>query len=142
MQNDRGQQNNEQRQLNVLGMKTLLRQQQQIRPSQSHIQTHDPEPILILGNLRMDTTTQTVTRAERTIDLTTTEYNLLHLFMSHPHQILRRPAILRHVWGYDFQGETNIIEVYIRYLREKIEDTPSTPRMLITVRGVGYVLQE
>jgi two-component system response regulator MprA len=85
--------------------------------------------------------TREVTRAGRLIELTATEYNLLHLFMSHPRQVLDRQTILNKVWGYDFLGETNIIEVYVRYLREKIEDSPSTPRLIQTVRGVGYVLK-
>ncbi len=85
--------------------------------------------------------THEVTRAECQIDLTVTEYNLLHLFMSHPGQVLDRQTILNQVWGYDFLGETNIIEVYVRYLREKIEDSPSTPRFIQTIRGVGYILK-
>ena len=55
--------------------------------------------------------------------------------------MLDRQTILNRVWGYDFMGETNIIEVYVRYLREKIEDEPSAPRFIQTVRGVGYVLK-
>ena len=62
--------------------------------------------------------------------------------MSHPGQVLDRQTILNQVWGYDFLGETNIIEVYIRYLREKIEDSPSIPRIIQTIRGVGYILKE
>jgi DNA-binding response OmpR family regulator len=61
--------------------------------------------------------------------------------MSHPRQVLDRLTILNRVWGYDFMGETNIIEVYVRYLREKIEDTPSTPRFIQTIRGSGYILK-
>jgi two-component system response regulator MprA len=61
--------------------------------------------------------------------------------MLHPRQVLDRQTILDRVWGYDFRGETNIIEVYVRYLREKIEDEPSTPHFIHTVRGVGYVLK-
>ena len=80
-------------------------------------------------------------RLNRLIELTATEYNLLHLFMRHPRQVLDRQTILNQVWGYDFLGETNIIEVYVRYLREKIEDSPSTPRLIHTVRSVGYVLK-
>ncbi len=93
------------------------------------------------GDLRLNTTTREVTRAGRIIELTATEYNLLHLFMSHPKQVLDRQTILNRVWGYDFLGETNIIEVYVRYLREKIEDSPSSPRFIQTVRSVGYVLK-
>jgi two-component system response regulator MprA len=97
--------------------------------------------ILQFADLRMDTATREVTRGGRPIELTATEYNLLHLFMSYPRQVLDRQTILNRVWGYDFLGETNIIEVYVRYLREKIEDTPSSPRLIQTVRSVGYVLK-
>ncbi|MBO0778126.1 MAG: response regulator transcription factor, partial [Ktedonobacteraceae bacterium] len=83
-------------------------------------------------DLRMNTATREVTRGGRVIELTATEYNLLHLFMNHPRQVLDRQTILNRVWGYDFLGETNIIEVYVRYLREKIEDSPSTPRLIQT----------
>jgi two-component system, OmpR family, response regulator MprA len=97
--------------------------------------------ILQFGDLRMNTATREVTRMGRPVELTATEYNLLHLFMSYPRQVLDRKTILNRVWGYDFLGETNIIEVYVRYLREKIEDTPSSPRLIQTVRSVGYVLK-
>lgn len=97
--------------------------------------------ILQFGDLQLNTSTREVHRGTRQIDLTVTEYNLLHLFMSYPRQVLDRQTILNRVWGYDFLGETNIIEVYVRYLREKIEDSPGTPRLIQTVRGVGYVLK-
>ncbi|MBA2394081.1 MAG: response regulator transcription factor [Ktedonobacteraceae bacterium] len=97
--------------------------------------------VLQFADLRLNTATREVTRSGRQIELTATEYNLLHLFMSHPRQVLDRQTILNRVWGYDFLGETNIIEVYVRYLREKIEDSPSTPRLIQTVRSVGYVLK-
>ena len=80
-------------------------------------------------------------RKAPTIELTATEYNLLHLFMTHPRQVLDRQTILNRVWGYDFMGETNIIEVYVRYLRQKLE-TNNEPRLLQTVRGYGYALRE
>src|SRR2546421_2484610 len=89
--------------------------------------------LLTFGDLQLNSATHEVTRAGRVIELTSTEYNLLHLFMSHPRQGLVRQTILNRVWGYDFMGETNIIEVYVRYLREKIEDTPSTPRLIQTI---------
>jgi DNA-binding response OmpR family regulator len=97
--------------------------------------------VLEFADLKLNTATREVTRAGRLIELTATEYNLLHLFMSHPRQVLDRQTILNRVWGYDFLGETNIIEVYVRYLREKIEDSPSSPRLIQTVRSVGYVLK-
>jgi len=103
--------------------------------------TAEESQILQVGNLQLNMATHEVTRAGRRIDLTVTEYNLLHLLMSHAGQALDRQTILNQVWGYDFLGETNIIEVYIRYLREKIEDSPSTPRYIQTIRGVGYILK-
>jgi len=99
------------------------------------------EQILTFEDLQLNTATHEVTKAGRPIELTSTEYNLLLLFMSHPRQVLDRLTILNRVWGYDFMGETNIIEVYVRYLREKIEDMPSTPRLIQTIRGSGYILK-
>jgi two-component system response regulator MprA len=108
----------------------------------NHSTSAEKSQILQVGDLQLNMATHEVTRAGRRIDLTVTEYNLLHLFMSHPGQVLDRLTILNQVWGYDFLGETNIIEVYIRYLREKIEDSPSTPRYIQTIRGVGYIMKE
>ena len=97
--------------------------------------------VLTVGDIELNITTHEVTRAGQQIDLTVTEYNLLHLFMSHAGQALDRQTILNQVWGYDFLGETNIIEVYVRYLREKIENSPSSPRFIQTIRGVGYIMK-
>ena len=97
--------------------------------------------ILQVGDLALDESAREVHRGDRLVELTATEYNLLHLFMTHPRHVLDRQVILNRVWGYDFMGETNIIEVYVRYLREKIEDDPSSPKFIQTVRGVGYVMK-
>jgi two-component system, OmpR family, response regulator MprA len=97
--------------------------------------------VLTFADITLDEAAREVKRGERIVELTATEYNLLHLFMTHPRQVLDRQTILNRVWGYDFMGETNIIEVYVRYLREKLEDDPSAPRLIQTVRGVGYVLK-
>ncbi|HRF99245.1 MAG TPA: helix-turn-helix domain-containing protein, partial [Aggregatilineales bacterium] len=70
------------------------------------------------------------------------EYELLELFMRNPRQVLTRDVIFDRVWGYDFGGESNIIEVYVRYLRQKTEETENESRLIHTVRGVGYVLRE
>ncbi|HZR41550.1 MAG TPA: response regulator transcription factor [Ktedonobacteraceae bacterium] len=121
-------------------MKAILRRSRS-RSAQEGLPNGESSQILEFGDLRMNTATREVTRAGRLIELTATEYNLLHLFMRHPRQVLDRQTILNQVWGYDFLGETNIIEVYVRYLREKIEDSPSSPRLIVTVRGVGYVLK-
>ena len=126
----------------VARIQAILRRQHRSSGSAYGDGTNEREgQVLQFGDLRLNMTTREVTRAGRLIELTATEYNLLHLFMSHPRQVLDRQTILNKVWGYDFLGETNIIEVYVRYLREKIEDTPSTPRLIQTVRGVGYVLK-
>ncbi len=93
------------------------------------------------GDLVLDTGTRRAQRSERVIDLTAKEYELLELFMRNPRQVLTREMIYDDVWGYDFGGESNIIEVYIRYLRQKLEEGKEA-RLLHTVRGMGYVLRE
>jgi two-component system response regulator MprA len=97
--------------------------------------------ILAYADLRLDTGTHQAFRDERPIDLTAKEYELLELFLQHPRQVLTREVIYDRVWGYDFGGESNIIEVYVRYLRQKTE-AGGEARLLHTVRGVGYVLRE
>jgi len=119
-------------------IKAILRRQNRTKSAQS---SGEAGQTLAFGDLLMNTATREVSRRGQLIELTATEYNLLHLFMSHPRQVLDRQTILNRVWGYDFLGETNIIEVYVRYLREKIEDSPSSPRLIVTVRGVGYILK-
>jgi two-component system, OmpR family, response regulator MprA len=107
----------------------------------NHGSTSENSQVLTVGDLELNMATHEVTRAGQQIDLTVTEYNLLHLFMSQVGKALDRQTILNQVWGYDFLGETNIIEVYVRYLREKIEDSPSSPRYIQTIRGVGYIMK-
>src|SRR5215212_1200902 len=102
--------------------------------------TSKPE-ILRFADLSLDTGTHRAYRGERPIDLTAKEYELLELFMRNPRQVLTRDLIFDRVWNYDFGGESNIIEVYVRYLRQKTE-SEGEPRLLHTVRGVGYVLRE
>jgi two-component system, OmpR family, response regulator MprA len=93
------------------------------------------------GDLELDTGTRQGRRAGRTFDLTAKEYELLELFLRNPRQVLTRDVIFDRVWGYDFGGESNIIEVYVRYLRQKTE-MGGLSRLIHTVRGVGYVLRE
>ena len=102
-----------------------------------------PESVetLSFGDLRLDTGTHQGFRGERPFELTAKEYDLLELFLRHPRQVLTRQVIFDRVWGYDFGGESNIIEVYIRYLRQKTEQG-GEPRLIHTVRGVGYVLRD
>lgn len=96
---------------------------------------------LRFSDLELDTVSRRVCRGEREIELTPTEYDLLELLLLHPDQVLSREIIYDRIWGYDFGGESNIIEVYIRYLRSKLEEG-GEPRLIQTVRGVGYVLRE
>lgn len=96
---------------------------------------------LRFGDLVLDLATRRAIRYGKAIDLTMKEFELLKYLMEHPREVLTREQILENVWGYDFMGESNVIEVYIRYLRLKIEDE-SQKRIIQTVRGVGYVLRE
>ena len=101
----------------------------------------DTSEQLRFGDLILDLATRRAINNERVIDLTMKEFELLKYLMEHPREVLTREQILENVWGYDFMGESNVIEVYIRYLRLKIEDE-SQKRLIQTVRGVGYVLRE
>ncbi|HEU5441010.1 MAG TPA: response regulator transcription factor [Ktedonobacterales bacterium] len=102
----------------------------------------DQQPeVLRYADLELDTGTRMARRGTREFSLSTTEYELLALFMRRPRQVLTRDIIMERVWGYDFEGESNVLEVYIGYLRNKME-TEGEPRLLHTVRGAGYVLRE
>ena len=92
-------------------------------------------------DLILDTGARQAKRGDRVIQLTGKEYELLEFFMRHPRQVLTREMIYEEVWGYDFGGDSNNIEVYIRYLRQKME-AEDEPRLLHTMRGMGYVLRE
>ncbi|NOY98038.1 MAG: response regulator transcription factor [Chloroflexi bacterium] len=98
-------------------------------------------PVLKFADLTLDTGSRQASRGSRMISLTAKEYELLELFLRHPRQVLTREVIFDRVWGYDFGGESNVLEVYIRYLRQKLE-AEDEPRLIYTVRGVGYVLRE
>ncbi|AQZ60512.1 DNA-binding response regulator [[Actinomadura] parvosata subsp. kistnae] len=95
---------------------------------------------LSYGDLRMDPATREVTRGDRRLDLTRTEYLLMELFLAHPRQVLTRDQILSEVWGFDFEPTSNSLDVYVMYLRRKTE-AGGEPRVIHTVRGVGYVLR-
>jgi two-component system, OmpR family, response regulator MprA len=97
--------------------------------------------VLRFADLALDTRTRDVLRGARQIDLTRTEFSLLELFLLNPRQVLSRSQIFDRVWGYDFGPSTNALEVYIGYLRRKLE-AGGEPRMIHTVRGVGYALRE
>jgi len=97
--------------------------------------------LLHFGDVVANPVTREVRRGDRLVNLTAKEFDLLEMFLRHPRQVLTRDSIYEQVWGYDFGGESNIIEVYIRYLRSKLE-AEGEPRLLQTVRGVGYALRE
>jgi two-component system response regulator MprA len=99
------------------------------------------EEELSFADLRANPGTREVFRGDRQLGLTAREFDLLLLFMQHPRQVLTRDVLYERIWGYDFGGESNIIEVYIRYLRSKLEEG-GEPRLLQTMRGVGYVLRQ
>lgn len=96
---------------------------------------------LVVGDLQMDTSTREVTRGDRAITLTRTEFSLLHLLLSNAPQVLSRDTIYDRVWGYDAELASNSLEVYIAQIRRKTEQG-GEPRLIQTIRGVGYVLRE
>ncbi len=104
--------------------------------------THEEDPdILQFENLSLNRRTHEVHRGERLIELTAKEFDLLDYLLVNSRQVITRDRILEQVWGYDFMGDSNIIEVYIRYLRLKLEIN-NEKRLIQTVRGVGYVLRD
>lgn len=96
--------------------------------------------LLQVGDLTINLLTREVKRGDKTIELTTREFELLKFLAHHPGRVFTRTQLLEHVWGYDFEYSSNIVDVYIRYLREKV-DRPFNRKLIHTVRGVGYKLQ-
>jgi len=111
-------------------VRALLRRQEAGRPA-----------VLRFADLSLDSGTRQARRGERIIDLTSTEYKLLDLLLEHPRQVLTRDILMERVWGYDFSGDTNVLETYIKQLRQKIE-AEGESRLIHTVRGTGYVLRD
>lgn len=104
-------------------------------------QTKEDGNYLTFADLKINPKTREVFRGEESIDLTPREFDLLVYLMTNKRQVLNRDQILEAVWGYDFIGDTNVVDVYIRYVRKKMEQ-PNKPALIHTVRGVGYVLKE
>ncbi len=92
-----------------------------------------------MGDLVLDRQTRRVTRGGKPVELTPREFDMLELFLTHPRQVFSRDVILNRVWGYDYYGDTNVIDVHIRHLREKLED--ENRDLIRSVRGVGYSLE-
>lgn len=118
-------------------VKTLLRRTE---PVQNVTQSPDPQHFRF-ADLELDDYAKTVKRSGQVISLTSTEYRLLLMFMKNQRRVLSRPDILEQVWGVDFDMGTNVVDVYVNYLRKKLE-VNNMPRVLQTVVGMGYVLKE
>lgn len=108
---------------------------------QFRLRNPDPPNILNIADLTMNLDRHEVTRQDQLLNLTPREFELLHLFLQYPNIALSRYRILTTVWGWDYGGQDNILEVYIGYLRRKI-DLPGFSRLIHTVRGIGYILKE
>ncbi|PZV14267.1 MAG: DNA-binding response regulator [Leptolyngbya sp.] len=109
----------------------------------AHLRRSEPQDaeILVFGDLTLDRRSREVRRGQRPIELTAKEFDLLDYLLTNSRQVLTRDRILEQVWGYDFMGDSNIIEVYVRYLRLKLE-AEGESRLIQTMRGVGYVLRD
>ena len=105
------------------------------------VQARPENQLVAYADVMLDPSTREARRGDLSLQLTVTEFNLLHLLMRHPRQVLERRQILSAVWGYDFGGDDNVLEIYIGYLRKKLE-ADGRSRLIHTVRGIGYALRE
>ncbi len=112
-----------------------------VRAHLRRFEEEEEKELLEFADLTLNRKTREVYRGDRWVELTAKEFDLLEFFISHPRQVLNREQILEGVWNLDFTGDSNIIEVYIRYLRTKLE-AGGEKRLIQTMRGVGYVLRE
>ncbi|RYJ05585.1 MAG: response regulator transcription factor, partial [Actinomycetales bacterium] len=119
----------------------LARVRALLRRTARRMDGEDDEEPLVFSDLTLDPVTRDVSRGQRAISLTRTEFALLELFMQRPKRVLERSFILEEVWGFDFPTTANSLEVYVGYVRRKLE-AEGEDRLLHTVRGVGYVLRE
>lgn len=125
----------------VARMRSILRRQSLDAPGPARPfslpETARDASLIQVADLTLNTITREFWRGELPIELSMREFELLELFMRHPNHVLKRQTILDRIWGFDFTGDANIIEVYVRYLRNKL----GPPNVIQTVRGVGYVLR-
>ena len=112
-----------------------------VRALLRRVSSSDNEPVLELGDLRLDPRRRTVTRGDRALDLTKTEFDLLELLLVNRGIVLTRDQIYSDIWGYDFETSSKSLDVYISYLRRKTEEN-GEPRLIHTLRGVGYTARE
>ncbi|MCL3817003.1 response regulator transcription factor [Aeromicrobium wangtongii] len=122
-------------------LEELLARVRSLLRRSSRAEVEPDEAPLVFADLSLDPVTREVTRGNRSLSLTRTEFALLELFMRRPKRVLERSFILEEVWGFDFPTTANSLEVYVGYVRRKLE-AEGEPRLLHTVRGVGYVLRE
>ncbi|KJD42181.1 response regulator transcription factor [Paenibacillus terrae] len=113
----------------------------QLEPKATSSQEEDKPPYLQVDSLMLEPKTRSVVREGRRIELTPKEFDLLHYLMEHKNQVLQRDQMIQDVWGFDFVGDTNVVDVYIRYVRKKI-DHGYKKKLIKTVRGVGYCIRE
>jgi two-component system OmpR family response regulator len=97
--------------------------------------------VIQVGDIELDSARRSVIKANKSLDLTLKEFELLSFLMSNKGIVFSRDQLLEKVWGYDFSGDTRTVDVHIRWLREKVEDNPNEPKLVLTVRGVGYKLE-
>ena len=114
----------------VARIKALLRRREADHPE-----------VLRFADLALDTGTRRAQRSGRDIDLTSTEYEVLRQFLLHPRRVLPKHFLMDRVWGYDVEGSSNVLEVYVKQLRQKLE-AEAEPRLIHTFRGAGYVMRE
>lgn len=119
----------------------LARVRAALRSSRRMTNDHVSEGWIQVGELKLNELSREVKRGEEPINLTQREFDLLAFLMKHPRQVLNREQLLNGVWGYDYLGDTNIVDVYIRYVRNKVDKKYHEP-LIHTVRGVGYVLKD
>lgn len=112
-----------------------------LRMKSSVPQQEEPISILQFADLSVNEQTREVTRGDKNIELTPREFDLLVYLLKNKRQVLTRDQIIESVWGYDYYGDTNVVDVYIRYIRKKV-DLPNDEPLIHTVRGVGYVLRQ
>ncbi|AET61287.1 alkaline phosphatase synthesis transcriptional regulatory protein phop [Paenibacillus terrae HPL-003] len=120
-------------------MRASMRHQLDTKATSS--QEEDKPPYLQVDNLVLEPKTRSVVREGNRIELTPKEFDLLHYLMEHKNQVLQRDQMIQDVWGFDFVGDTNVVDVYIRYVRKKI-DHGYKKKLIKTVRGVGYCIRE
>lgn len=108
----------------------LLKRRRTVEPS--------PEQSLTFADLSIDPLQHIVTKKEEPLTLTPLEFDLLYFFGSHPNRVWTRKELLQEVWGYDYVGDERVVDVHIGHVRQKIEDDPKEPKMILTIRGVGY----